>query len=360
MLETASTAQDSQARLEAFMGKLVGDAGAAATAPLVVLGDRLGFYKALAAAEDGLTSTELAAGTGTHERYVREWLAAQAAAGYVGYAPERERFSLSPEQALAFAHEDSPVFFIGSFEILCSNVIDRPQIEQAFRTGAGVGWHEHDQMLFCGCERFFRSGYVAHLVADWLPALDGVVERMEQGARVADVGCGHGASTIIMAEAFPNATFVGFDYHEGSIEHARDAAAKAGVADRVRFEVARAQDFPGDGFDLVTIFDALHDMGDPESAARHIRQALAPDGTLMVVEPLAGDRLEDNLNPVGRLYYASSTMICTPASLAQEVGLGLGAQAGERRLGALLSAAGFGKVRRATETPFNMVLEARP
>jgi SAM-dependent methyltransferase len=360
MLETLSTAQDGPARLEAFIARLVNDAGAAATAPLVVLGDRLGLYKALAGAAEGMTSHDLAAATGTHERYVREWLAAQAAAGYVDYRPDTARYGLSPEQALAFADEDSPAFFVGSFEILCSNVIDRPKIEQAFRTGAGVGWHEHDAMLFCGCERFFRSGYLAHLVADWLPALDGVVERLEQGARVADVGCGHGASTIIMAQAFPNATFVGFDYHDGSIAHARAAAEKAGVADRVRFDVARAQDFADSGFDLVTIFDALHDMGDPETAARHIRSALAPGGTLMIVEPLAGDRLEDNLNPVGRLYYASSTMICTPASLAQEVGLGLGAQAGERRLRAVLTAAGFAHVRRATETPFNMVLEARP
>ncbi|WP_237219615.1 class I SAM-dependent methyltransferase [Sphingomonas arenae] len=359
MLDKTSTPAFDEAKLQEFMGKLVGDAGAAATAPLVVLGDRLGLYKALAASE-GLTSDQLADATGTHERYVREWLAAQAAAGYITYDAAEERYGLTPEQALAFADEDSPVFFVGSFEILCSNVIDSPKIEQAFRTGAGVGWHEHDQMLFCGCERFFRSGYVAHLVADWLPALDGMVERMEQGASVADVGCGHGASTIIMAEAFPNSTFIGFDYHAESIEHARAAAEKAGVADRVRFEVASAQHFPGEGFDLVTIFDALHDMGDPAGAARQIRQALKPDGTLMIVEPLAGDRLEDNLNPVGRLYYASSTMICTPASLAQEVGLGLGAQAGERRLREVLESAGFTQVRRATETPFNMVLEVRP
>lgn len=359
MLKKVTQPQFDEATLQEFMGKLVCDAGAAATAPLVVLGDRLGLYKALAA-NDGLTSAELADATGTHERYVREWLAAQAAAGYIAYDSEGERYSLTPEQAMAFADEDSAVFFVGSFEILCSNVIDRPKIEQAFRTGAGVGWHEHDQMLFCGCERFFRSGYVAHLVADWLPALDGMVERMEQGASVADVGCGHGASTILMAEAFPNSRFVGFDYHDESIEHARAAARNAGVADRVRFEVASAQSFPDREFDLVTIFDALHDMGDPAGAARHIRQALKSDGILMIVEPLAGDRLEDNLNPVGRLYYASSTMICTPASLAQEVGLGLGAQAGERRLRGVLEAGGFTHVRRATETPFNMVLEARP
>lgn len=358
MLTTTTTMAFDEAKLQDFMGKLVVDAGAAATAPLVVLGDRLGLYKALAAG-DGMTSDDLARATGTHERYVREWLAAQSAAGYVTYDANAERYSLTPEQAMAFADEESPVFFVGSFEILCSNVIDRPKIEHAFRTGQGVGWHEHDQMLFCGCERFFRSGYRAHLIADWLPALDGMVERLERGARVADVGCGHGASTIIMADAFPNSTFVGFDYHHGSIEHARSAEEKAGVAGRVRFEVATAQDYSGEGFDLVTIFDALHDMGDPEGAARHIRDTLAPDGSLMIVEPLAGDRLEDNLNPVGQLYYASSTMICTPASLAQEGGLGLGAQAGERKLRAVLTSAGFERVRRVTETPFNMVLEAR-
>lgn len=357
MLNISTPAFD-EARLQELMGRLVGDASAIATAPLVLLGDRLGLYKALAAS-DPMTSADLAEATGTHERYVREWLAAQAAAGYVTFDEASERYRLTPEQAMAFANEDSPAFFVGSFELLCANVIDRPKIEQAFRTGAGVGWHEHDQMMFCGCERFFRSGYIAHLVADWLPSLDGMVDRLDAGATVADVGCGHGASTIIMAEAFPNSRFTGFDYHAESIAHARTAAEKAGVADRVSFEIARAQDYAGDGFDLVTIFDALHDMGDPVGAARHIRQSLAPDGTLMIVEPLAGDRLEDNLNPVGRLYYAASTMICTPASLAQDVGLGLGAQAGERRLREVLTEAGFGSVRRATETPFNMVLEVR-
>ena len=358
MLKT-TTPQIDEAKLQEFMGKLVGDAAAAATAPLVLLGDRLGLYRELAD-NDPMTSAELAAATGTHERYVREWLSAQAAAGYISYDQESGRFGIGPEQAMALADSDSPAFFVGAFETLLSTVLDRSKIEEAFRTGRGVGWHEHDQMLFCGCERFFRSGYLAHLVADWLPALDGVVERLDAGARVADVGCGHGASTIIMAEAFPNSTFTGFDYHDGSIEHARAAAEKAGVADRVQFEVASAQDFAGGGFDLVTIFDALHDMGDPVGAARQIRNALAPHGTLMIVEPLAGDSLQDNLNPVGRLYYSASTMICTPASLAQDVGLGLGAQAGERRLREVLSEAGFTHVRRATETPFNMVLEARP
>lgn len=359
MLKTATTPAFDEARLQELMGKLVGDAAAAATAPLVLIGDRLGLYRTLAISEP-MSSAELAAATDTHERYVREWLSAQAAAGYLSYDPDSERFSMTPEQALALADADSPAFFIGAFETLLSTVLDRPKIEAAFRSGRGVGWHEHDPMLFCGCERFFRSGYLAHLVADWLPSLEGGTERLEAGARVADVGCGHGASTIIMAEAFPKSTFAGFDYHDKSIAHARASAEKAGVGDRVRFEVASAQDFPGGGFDLVTIFDALHDMGDPVGAARQIRRALKPDGSLMIVEPLAGDRLQDNFNPVGRLYYAASTMICTPASLSQEVGLGLGAQAGERRLREVLTEAGFHHVRRATETPFNMVLEARP
>lgn len=359
MLKTTTTPAFDEARLQELMGKLVGDAAATATAPLVLIGDRLGLYRELAANEP-MSSAELAKATGTHERYVREWLSAQAAAGYITYDPDSERFSMTPEQALALADADSPAFFVGAFELLLSTVVDRPKIEEVFQTGRGVGWHEHDEMMFCGCERFFRSGYFAHLVADWLPALEGGTERLEAGARVADVGCGHGASTIIMAEAFPNSTFTGLDYHDKSIEHARLAAERAGVADRVQFEVASAQDFAGASFDLVTIFDALHDMGDPVGAARQIRGALKPNGTLMIVEPLAGDRLQDNLNSVGRLYYAASTMICTPASLSQQVGLGLGAQAGERRLREVLSEAGFTRVRRATETPFNMVLEARP
>ena len=361
MLDTMTmpTRPVDEAKLQELMGRLVADAGAAATAPLVILGDRLGFYKAMAG-RSPMTSDELAAATGTLERYVREWLAAQAAAGYVGYDASTERYHLTPEQAMAFADEDSPAFFVGAFETLASTYIDRTKIEQAFRTGNGVGWHEHDESLFCGCERFFRSGYLAHLIADWLPALDGVVARLETGASVADIGCGHGASTIIMAQAFPNARFVGFDYHDASIERACEAAERAGVADRIRFEVASAKNFPGRDYDLVTVFDALHDMGDPVGAARHVRQSLAADGCWMIVEPRAGDEVADNLNPVGRLYYAASTMICTPGSLAQEVGLGLGAQAGERRLRKVLGEAGFTRIRRATDTPFNMVLEARP
>lgn len=358
MQQAVQTAPDHD-RLTAWIGRLAGDVGAAATAPLVILGDRLGLYKAMAGATP-TTSAELAAATGTHERYVREWLAAQAAAGYVEYDAAAERYSLNAEQAMTFADEHGPAFFMGAFELVSSTFLDRPKIERAFRTGEGVGWHEHDDSLFCGCERFFRSGYTAHLVADWLPALDGAVAKLERGAKVADIGCGHGASTIIMAQAFPNARFTGFDYHAASIGHARESARKAGLDGRVRFETASAKDFPADGYDLVTVFDALHDMGDPVGVARHVREALAPDGAWMIVEPQAGDTVAENLNTVGRLYYAASTMICTPGSLAQEVGLGLGAQAGERRLRDVLEEAGFTRVRRATDTPFNMVLEARP
>jgi SAM-dependent methyltransferase len=348
-----------EAKLEALAGRLVAEASASATAPLVLLGDRLGLYKALAA-EGPCSSSQLAAATGTLERYVREWLAAQAAAGYIDYDPATGRFSLSPEQALVFAEDDSPASFVGVFYTLASMFIDLEKTEAAFRSGRGVGWHEHHPHLFCGVERFFRSGYLAHLVNDWLPALDGVVDKLNAGITVADIGCGHGASTIIMAKAFPNSRFIGFDYHEESIERARAAAGRAGVADRVRFEVASAKETPGSGYGLVTVFDALHDMGDPVGAAQHLRSVLAPDGTWMIVEPFAGDRLEDNLNPVGRIFYACSTLICTPGSLAQEVGLGLGAQAGERRLREVLTEAGFTRVRRAVDTPFNMVLEARP
>ncbi|WP_231731778.1 class I SAM-dependent methyltransferase [Sphingomonas sp. CCH5-D11] len=359
VMQQATPTSINETRLNALMNQLVMDAAATATAPLVLLGDRLGLYKAMAGAGP-ITSAELADRTGTHERYVREWLSAQAAAGYVDFDAASERFTLTPEQAMAFADEHGPAFFVGAFETMGSVFLDREKIEQAFRTGKGVGWHEHDSSLFCGVERFFRSGYTAHLVQDWLPALDGVTDKLRAGARVADIGCGHGASTILMAQAFPQSQITGFDYHQESITQARATAARSGLDGRARFETATAKDFPGDGYDLVTIFDALHDMGDPVGAARHVREALAPDGAWMIVEPLAGDNLAANLNPVGRLYYAASTMICTPGSLAQEVGLGLGAQAGEARLRDVLQKAGFTRVRRATETPFNMVLEARP
>jgi SAM-dependent methyltransferase len=290
---------------------------------------------------------------------VREWLAAQAAGGFVTYDAASGKYTLPPEQALALADETSPVFLPGFFEVVAACVKDEPKITEAFRSGKGVGWHEHDHGLFAGTERFFRPNYRAHLISEWIPALGDTETKLKAGAKVADVGCGLGTSTILMAQAYPKSSFVGFDYHDGSIKMAREAAAKAGVGDRVKFEVAKAKDYPGKGFELVAFFDCLHDMGDPEGAAKHVKESMAPDGTWMIVEPFAHDKLEDNLNPIGRVYYAASTMLCTPASLSQEVGLALGAQAGEGRLSKILKAAGFSRVRRAAETPFNIVLEAR-
>jgi SAM-dependent methyltransferase len=307
-----------------------------------------------------VTAAQLAERTGTTERYVREWLCAQAAGGYLEYDPADGTFRLPPEQAMALADEDSPAFIPGAFQLVASMVKDEAHIAERFRTGDGFGWHEHHHDLFAGTERFFRPGYLANLVPAWLPALDGVIEKLEAGARVADIGCGHGASTVILAEAFPNSTFAGSDYHEESIAAAREAAERAGVADRATFEVAGAAEFGGGPFDLVCVFDALHDMGDPVGAARHVLGQLAPDGTWMVVEPAAGDRLEDNLNPVGRVYYSASTLLCTPNSLSQDVGLALGAQAGPARLEAVMREAGFTRVRVAATTPFNIVLEVRP
>jgi len=346
-------------KLEQFVFRAVEEAGATLNAALVVMGDRLGLYRALAGA-GALTPTELAARTSTAERYVREWLNAQAAGGYVEYHPAEGRYSLAPEQAVAFCDEDSPAYLPGLFQTALGSVLDSPRITDAARSGAGVGWHEHNHDVHDGCERFFRPGYNANLVASWLPALDGVVERLQQGARVADVGCGHGASTILMARAFPTSTFVGSDYHDASIDTARLRAESVGVQDRVRFEVAPAAAYTGKGYDLVTMFDCLHDMGDPVGAARHVLRTLAPDGTWMIVEPAAGDRVEDNFNPVGRAYYGFSTLLCTPASLSQDVGLALGAQAGPARISEVVTEAGFTRFRRAAETPFNLVLEARP
>jgi SAM-dependent methyltransferase len=346
-----------EGKLNEFMGRFVGDLGAALSAALVVIGDRLGLYRAMA---DGtpVTPDELAERTGTDPRYVREWLSNQAAGGYVTY--RGGAFSLTPEQSLALAQEGSPAFVPGAFQLATSLVKDEEKITGAFQTGHGVGWHEHHHDLFTGTERFFRPGYAANLISSWIPALDGVQPKLEQGGLAADVGCGHGASTILMAEAFPQARFVGFDYHQGSIDEARRKATEAGLDGRVSFEVAKAKEYPGAGYDFVAMFDCLHDMGDPVGAAAHVLETLAPDGTWMIVEPYAGDRLEDNLNPVGRVFYGASTLVCTPASRDQEVGLALGAQAGEGRLREVVTEGGFTRFRRATETPFNLVLEARP
>ncbi len=358
-MATSAPQPINEAKLHEFVMRAVGEMGAAMNAALIILGDRLGLYKAMAGAGP-LTSQEIATRTGTTERYVREWLAAQAAGGFITYDAGSNTYTLPPEQALALADEQSPVFLPGFFDIVAACVKDEPKIREAFRSGKGVGWHEHDHGLFAGTERFFRPNYRANLIKSWIPALAGTEAKLKEGASVADVGCGLGTSTILMAEAYPNSTFVGFDYHSGSIDMAREAAKKAGVANRVKFEVAKAKDYPGKGYHFVAFFDCLHDMGDPEGAARHVLGTLDRDGTWMIVEPFANDKLEDNLNPVGRVFYAASTMLCTPASLSQEVGLGLGAQAGESRLSKVLRSAGFTRVRRAAETPFNIVLEARP
>ena len=342
-------------KLEPLLGKVVNDLGAASNGALVIIGDKLGLFRTLSTG--AMTPAELAAATGTHERYVREWLSAQAASGFVTYQADSGKFSMSPEQAAVFADDESPVFVTGGFSILSAVYADEPKLAQAFKTGKGLHWGEHCNCLFCGVERFFRPGYRGHLVAEWLPALDGVVAKLQRGARVADVGCGHGASTLLMAEAFPNSEFVGIDFHDASIAH---ATKQANGAKNVRFEVAKAQDYSGSGFDLVTMFDALHDMGDPVGAVAHIRKTLKADGTLMLVEPMAGDSLEDNLNPVGRVYYAGSTQICVPTALNQEVGLALGAQAGAKRIGEVVRDGGFAQFRKAAETPFNLILEARP
>jgi SAM-dependent methyltransferase len=346
-------------KLQQFVFRAVDEVGATLNTALVVMGDKLGLYREMAGAGP-LTPAELAERTGCAERYVREWLNAQAAGGYVEYEADSGRYVLPPEQAMALTDEESPAYLPGFFQLALGSVNDSPRIAEAARTGEGVGWHDHVHDVHEGCERFFRPGYNANLVASWLPALAGVVEKLERGARVADVGCGHGASTIVMANAFPNSTFVGTDYHDGSIATARERAEAAGVADRVTFEVAPASSYADAGYDLVTMFDCLHDMGDPVGAARHVRQSLAPDGTWMIVEPFAGDRVEENLNPVGRAYYAFSTLLCTPASLSQEVGLALGAQAGEARIRDVVERAGFTSFRRVAETPFNLVFEARP
>jgi SAM-dependent methyltransferase len=344
-------------KLNAFLGKALGDLGASMSAALILVGDELGLYSALA--EERLTSAELAERTGTTERYVREWLANQAAGGYVDYDSENEKYYLSEEQALCLANPSGPMDLPGGYSVVEDLFHVKQQAVENFRSGAGMEWGEHHRCLFQGTERFFRAGYNANLLSAWLPALDGVVEKLKAGGRVADVGCGHGVTTILMAQAFPNSQFVGIDYHDASIETAREHAAQAGVAN-ASFEVADATSYQGSGYDLIAFFDCLHDMANPSGAARHARQALDPDGHCMLVEPFAGDSLSDNLNPVGRVFYGASSLICVPVSLAQQ-GPALGAQAGEQRLTeVMVNGGGFTRFRRAAETPFNLVFEARP
>ena len=347
-----------QDKLNAFLGTFVMDIGATRAAGGVLVGDRLGLYRALAGKPQ--TPAELAAATGTDTRYIDEWLRGQAAGGYVQYDAAAGTYSMSEEQAFALTDPDGPVFLPGAFQLAVGALQALPRITEAVRSGAGVGWHEHDREVFAGCERFFRPGYLASLTSSWLPALDGVEDKLRAGARVADIGCGHGSSTVLMASAFPNSTFVGSDYHAGSVEQARKRADDAGVGDRVTFEVASAQTFGGGPYDLVTTFDAVHDMGDPLGAARHVLQSLAPDGTWLVIEPYAGDTVADNLNPVGRVYYSFSMFLCVPNAMSQPGGYSLGAQAGEPAIRRLATDAGFTRFRRVAETPFNIAYEVRP
>jgi len=348
-----------QDKLHEFLGKAIVDFGATFNAALIRIGDKLGLYKALAKSGPQ-TPAQLAKATGTSERYIREWLSEQAAGGYITYDAEKGTFYLSEEQAFAMADESSPVFLSGAFQVALAAIKAEEQITERFKTGEGMGWHEHHHELFVGTERFFRPGYAANLISAWIPSMAGVEDKLKKGARVADVGCGLGASTILMAKSYPNSEFVGFDYHEKSIETAKQRAKDAHVAERIRFEVASAKNYPGTDYDFVTFFDCLHDMGDPVGASTHVRSTLKRDGTWMIVEPFAGDKLEDNLNPIGRAFYGASTLLCTPASLSQEVGLALGAQAGEKRLREVVTTGGFSHFRRATQTPFNLIFEARP
>ena len=345
-------------KLNAFVGQFVGDLGATVHAGMVVIGDRLGLYRALA--NGPLTSSELASKTQTDERYVREWLASQAAGGYVTFHEKNNQFSLTEEQAFTLADEDSPAYLPGAFQLALGSLAAVPRIADSFRTGNGMGWNEQHEDVFHGCEKFFRPGYAANLVSSWIPALHDVQKKLEAGAKVADVGCGKGASTLLMAKAFPKSSFYGFDYHDRSIAAAANSAKRQDLADRTTFEVASAKEYPGSEYELVTMFDCLHDMGDPVGAANHVLKSLAPDGAWMIVEPFANDELKDNLNPVGRVYYSFSTLLCTPCSRSQEKALCLGAQAGEKRIREVVTSAGFTRFRRAAETPFNIVYEARP
>lgn len=356
---TATAVPFDPAKLEAAIGRFLNDVGAVLTASSVLVGDRLGLYKALAA-NGAQTAGELAVLTGTHERYVREWLANQAAAGYVAYDAVTHRFELPPEHVLLLADDASEFNMCGLFQMGQPLFADESKIAAAFKSGKGVGWHEHDARLYAATDRIFRNGYAAHLIADWIPALEGVDAKLRTGALVADVGCGYGSSTVLMAKGYPMSQFVGYDYHEPSIAAAREAARNAGVEERVRFTVATAETTPEDAFDLICCFDCVHDMGDPAGVLTRLRAALKPNGTLMIVEPFAGDTLESNLNPIGRIYYAASTMLCTPSALAQSAGPALGAQAGEAKTREIVGQAGFAHFRRAAETPFNIVYEARP
>jgi len=348
--------------LNGLLGRAITDFGATSLAALVVIGDRLGLYRVLAT-NGAITAAELATRSGTHERYVREWLNAHAASGYVKYFADSGRYQLTPEQAMLFAQEDSPAFIVGGFQMALAAGRSVDRLTDAFKSGNGIGWHEHHADMFPGCARFFKVGYLHHLVQEWIPALDGVEARLKAGIRVADVGCGVGYATLIMAKAFPKSQFIGFDFHDESIAAANKNAREANLSN-VRFEIGRADTFGlmdgGHAYDFVTVFDALHDMGDPAAASRHVLRTLTPSGTWMIVEPYAGDRIEENLNPIGRAFYAASTLLCTPCSLSQEGRMGLGAQAGEARLRSVVTGAGFRRFRRATHSPVNLILEARP
>lgn len=351
--------QVDESKLNVFIGQMLSDLGGASSIAMVRMGDDLGLYKSLYS-NGAMTSSELARSAKVDERYLREWLSHQAASNYLTYDSASARFSLSPEQAMVFAIEDSPVYMMGGFDLMAALLDNQPKVQAAFKNGGGVAWGDQAGCMFCAVARFFRPGYQNFLVSAWLPALDGVVQKLESGAKVADVGCGHGWSTVLMAKAFPKSQFIGYDFHPASIDEAQKHAERHGVTANAGFEIGLAKDYAGKDFDLVTCFDCLHDMGDPAGAAAHIRRSLKPDGTWMIVEPIAGDTLQQNLNPVGRLFYAGSTMICLPTSLSQEVGAGLGAQAGETKLREVITSGGFRTVRRAAETPFNMILEARP